>query len=109
MGAKRCTFRLALTAPRQKSEYSVLRRSLGGHDCLRVCIQCASHRGMPEQLLHDFDVGPNLLQHCRVGVTEGVPSNTLLQLDSPRRRRSATTDCNAALGVTKMTMARAKN
>jgi hypothetical protein len=41
---------------------------------------------MPEQLLHDFDVSPNLLQHCRVGVTEGVPSNTLLQLDSPRRR-----------------------
>ena len=41
---------------------------------------------MPQQLLHHFDVSPNLLQHRRVGVTEGVPSNALLQLDSPRRR-----------------------
>src|SRR5258707_5562364 len=41
---------------------------------------------MSEHLWHDFHADPNLLQHSRVGVTEGVPSNTLLQLDSPRRR-----------------------
>src|SRR5215467_5678732 len=35
---------------------------------------------------HHFDVSPNLLQHCRVAMPEGVPSNALSQLDPLRRK-----------------------
>jgi hypothetical protein len=46
-----------------------LRRMFCGRDRLRVNIQRRSQRGMPQQLLHHFELCPDAPQQSRVRVT----------------------------------------
>jgi len=54
-------------------------------DCLRVNVQSGTRGRVPQQLLHDLELGPNASQQCRVCVAKGT-SSTEVQDHIPRRR-----------------------
>ena len=59
---------------------------LGRRDRLSVDVNRGAQRGMPQQLLHDFEFRSHASQQRRVGVPKCVPANPPLDPESLRNR-----------------------
>ena len=65
----------------KQSQHGCLRGVLGGRNCLRVDVHRCPQRGMPHQFLHHLELGSDTAEQRRVGESESVPADALLNVE----------------------------